>query len=144
MNPTHSDKLFKLFFNAAGIMVAVALAAAAYYWFAVIRLGEFAMKDYYSFLQGIEMENRGIGAKTGPILLDRMSASGFRVIGLESHDKKFPRTWIILNKTAPDGTVLMLPVGTGVQVPCRYIEDLRAKELSDPKVIQFLEGICTK
>ncbi|MQA40164.1 hypothetical protein [Rugamonas aquatica] len=143
MNHPHSTGLSKPLVFSAGLIIAIALAAATYYWFAVVRVGELGTKNAYSFLQDIEIENRQTDVKSGPIVLDRMSASGYWVLGLVSNDKKFPRTWIILNQTAPDGTVLMLPVGTGAQVSCGYIDNLPRAALSDPQVLQFLEGICT-
>jgi hypothetical protein len=81
MNQVHSNRLFKSFFGAAGLMIAIALAAVAYYWFAVVRLGELQTKDPYSFLQDVEMENRDIEVKSGPIFLDKVSAMGFSVLG---------------------------------------------------------------
>jgi hypothetical protein len=144
MSRTFRSIVFKRFLVAAGGGAVILLMVAAYYWYAAIQFGELGRKDFYSFLQEVELKNRGVDPNRGPILLDKTSVSEFSVLGLKSSDTKFPRTWIILDRTAPDGSVLKLPTDTTAQVSCDYVEGLRAKKSYDVKVLQFLGSICTK
>jgi hypothetical protein len=126
------------------LLAAVAIAAISNYWVSMARHGELGEKDGYSALQRVEFENRVDVDKTTPIIKRNVSSFGYDVLGLPTFDKKFPRTWIILNKTAPSGKVMRLPLDLSFHVDCAYVAALPTKGNVDPPVLSFLMGGCER
>jgi hypothetical protein len=126
------------------LLMGAATAAVLYYWVSNARNGELGEKEGYSILESMEFENRTGADRTTPIIKRNVSNSGYDVIGLPTFDTKFPRTWIILNKTAPNGKILMLPADLNFQIDCAYVAALPTKGEVNPVVFSFLTGGCKR
>lgn len=138
-----SKKIMILLSCVAGTVFAVAIAVMLHNSIDAVRSGELGTKDVYSFLQGIEFEHRNDQNKIDPIFINRLSDAGYIVLGLATNDPAFPRTWIVLNKTAPDGTVIMVPAHMECNVNCNFVANLSTRKSIDPHVLSYLKSICT-
>jgi len=126
------------------LLMGIAAVAILYYWVSIAGHGELGKKEGYSILQSVEIENRNDADRTTPIIKRNVSNSGYDVIGLPTFDTKFPRTWIVLNKTPPNGKILMLPADLNFQIDCAYVAALPTKGEINPVVFSFLTGGCKR
>lgn len=144
MNQDRKPNSNKFLFLFVIFLSSLSIASIVYYWYAKKGFGELDTKDAHSFLQEIELSKRHLGAGVGPILSNHIDDRGYFAVGLDSSDTKFPHVWVILNNTAPDGRILLLPDTADIQVSCGDVKELKKNKFLIPAVGQFLENICKK
>ena len=120
----------------------VVLLVIAYLMF-VVPKGELGEARGWSVLQSVEVAHRGDPDTKSPILLVDPLESNFVVLGLPSDDKKFPRTWLILDTTTPSSSIYLLPQGQEFHVSCSYLADLLSKVKIAPVVLALLKARCS-
>ena len=126
----------------AVLAISVGIAMLSYHWISNARRGELGEKEEYSVLQTIEFENRMVGGTVTPIIKRNVSNSGYDILGVPTLDKEFPRTWIILNKTAPSGKIMLVPTTLKFHADCAFVAALRLKAEVDPTVFAYLQQNC--
>ena len=121
----------------------VTLAVGSYlYVVLIVAKGELGEAPGWTVLQGLEVQYRGNSDTTSPILLSNPLESPYMVLGLPAEDTKYPRAWVILNETRPNGSVYMLPQDGNLKVRCGDIDELSAKVKIVPAVLKLLRAKC--
>jgi hypothetical protein len=124
------------------LAISAGIAVLSHHWISNARRGELGEKEEYSVLQTIEFENRTVSDSVTPIIKRKVSNSAYDILGVPTLDKEFPRTWIILNKTAPNGKIMLLPTTLKFHVDCAFLAALRMKADVDPTVFAYLQQNC--
>lgn len=130
----------------APLVVAFALGAVASAIFAycavVLSKGELGEKRGYATLQGVEFAHRSDSDVQNSIVLFNPMESSYVLLGVPTHDARYPRAWIILNEPTPRGSVYVLPKDQQYYLSCSYLAELSSKTKIAPQVLQFLSSNC--
>lgn len=122
------------------LLFLVACIALGIYLVNIFNHGELADKEKYSLLQGVEYKYRSTSLP--PVFLLRSINGRDDILGLKTTGAKFPRSWILLNRLASNGTIARMPEGDYLDVRCEDVrEGLRGVEVL-PAVITFLSKNC--
>lgn len=122
-----------------GIVVLLLLA----YVLIVIPRGELGEKAAWATLQSTELHYRSAPGSQEPMVLFHPLASRYVVLGLPTHDTRYPRVWIILNETGPISLVYILPRDQKYLISCSYLTELASRTHIDPQVFNVLKTNCT-
>jgi hypothetical protein len=120
---------------------AVVLLLAEFYVNSV-RQGELGEKVPGSVLQGVEITHRDDPDHLCVLLERNALGSGYTLLGVPSSNSAYPRVWIIVNATGPEGKIEFMP-SVAFKLSCTYIDDLRSKVTVDPAVLSFLKARCS-
>ena len=118
------------------------VASLSYAIWAMFRSDEVVEKSVWAVLQGVEAQHRNLADRTTPMTLENANGSGFTVVGLPTGDARFPRAWLIVNKTTPGARVKILPPDIAVQVSCSYVDEIHERMQVEQAASEFLSLNC--
>ena len=121
----------------------VSILAVIAYVVLVVPTGELGEKRGWAVLQGVEVRYRSDPGIGSPVVLYNPMGSRYVVLGIPTHDNRFPMVWFIINEMTPTSSVYVLPQDQKYYVSCSYILELSSKIEMVPQVLEQLKANCT-
>jgi hypothetical protein len=130
------------FLRIACLLMGLAAAGVAYYFWFIFHHGELADKPYWAALQSVEYKNRQ-NRDSSPLLETNLAGSGSDAVGVLGRDSAETRVWVMLNVTDSEGEPMVLPQGVALNVRCDQLERLVKGREVLPEVRKVLFRGCT-